>query len=564
MKNLIIILSLLSIGIHYTANSQIVFWSESFNNGCTQNCLLTSYNSTNGNWTIINSGTNGSHANNFFVSCSENGNAVGSCGTGCGNDATLHVGSVPCTLCIFCPTGDCGASYNAGPTFLGEDPTTHKRATSPIISTIGKTNITLSFKYLENGQGNTDDAYIEYNVGNGWVVLSNTPKTSTNCAPQGEWTLFNMLLPSVCENISNLQLGIVWKNNSDGIGSDPSFAIDNIELSTNTLAPPIAGFTVSSLSFCDSTCIQFTDTSIGSSLSYNWYFPGGTPNVSSNQNPGNICYNVPGMYDVTLVIANSGGSDSITLPSLIQVNPCYIPTAFFTASDTVFCEEYCIDFFDLSINTPTMWQWSFPGASPSFSTVQNPTNVCYIGQGTYPVTLIASNGTGGDTSTIISYIHVLPNPPAPTITILGGNTLISSPGVSYQWYLNSSPIAGAVFQVYTATQAGSYTVSTFDSSGCFAASQPAIILSTEEYEEDYFTVFPNPALDRILVKFAKYSADKIEVFNLMGQDISHSVKKSELSELEIELTISNLENGVYFLQLSWPDKIMRNVFVKAE
>lgn len=90
------------------------------------------------------------------ISCSENGEAVGACGAGCGNDQTLHIGSVPCTLCLFCPNGDCGASYNAGPAFSGEDPTTDKRAASPAINTLGRTGLSISFQYIENGAGIND------------------------------------------------------------------------------------------------------------------------------------------------------------------------------------------------------------------------------------------------------------------------------------------------------------------------------------------------------------------------------------------------------------------------
>lgn len=108
------------------ANAQVIFWSENFNNGCASNCVISGYSGTNGSWTLGNPGTNGSVANEFFVSCAENGEPVGSCGAGCGNNATLHVGNVPCTLCFVCPSGDCGATYNAGPAFGGEDPATDK------------------------------------------------------------------------------------------------------------------------------------------------------------------------------------------------------------------------------------------------------------------------------------------------------------------------------------------------------------------------------------------------------------------------------------------------------
>src|SRR5437764_8720575 len=102
--------------------------------------------------------------NQWFVSCAENGMPAGSCGAACGNNATLHVGSnqgSECT-CATCadPLGDCGAAYDACAfgDLLGlcnplSDAQTDKRAESPVINCSGKNNITLTFNYIENGQG---------------------------------------------------------------------------------------------------------------------------------------------------------------------------------------------------------------------------------------------------------------------------------------------------------------------------------------------------------------------------------------------------------------------------
>ncbi len=209
------------------------FWTENFTNGCTQNCLAGSYTGPNGTWTVTNSGTNGNYANEWFISCAENGMPAGSCGAGCGNNASLHVGNIPCALCFLCPTGDCGATYNAGPTFGGQNPTADKRAESPVISTIGKSTITLGFNYIENGQTTLDNFTVEYSINGGttWALLTNPGKTPATCAPQGTWTAFTVGLPTTCDNISNLKIGFRWINNTDGTGSDPSVAIDNVTLS---------------------------------------------------------------------------------------------------------------------------------------------------------------------------------------------------------------------------------------------------------------------------------------------------------------------------------------------
>ncbi len=53
----------------------------------------------------------------------------------------------------------------------------------------------------------------------------------------------------------------------------------------------------------------------------------------------------------------------------------------------------------------TSWSWSFPGATPSASTDQNPT-VTYASPGWYNVTLTVANNAGSDTKTINNMIYI--------------------------------------------------------------------------------------------------------------------------------------------------------------
>jgi PKD repeat protein len=67
------------------------------------------------------------------------------------------------------------------------------------------------------------------------------------------------------------------------------------------------------------------------------------------------------------------------------------------------CAGNTVHFTDSSYNNPTFWNWSFPGGTPSSSTLQNPV-VSYNASGTYPVTLTAGNGIGNNSKTKIAYI----------------------------------------------------------------------------------------------------------------------------------------------------------------
>lgn len=226
-----------------------VFWTETFNNSCTSNCLANGVTTGNGAWSVValagdaNPATD--YPNQWYISCAENGHTTTVCGSGCTGSsaantlASLHVGSTS--------LGDIGAAYDAGGAcgfFYCTN--THKRVQSPNISTIGKTSITLTFDYIEFGQSTSDDMYAvqtSTDGGTSWVTLSNPAKTTCcggtcNGSLQGRWTAYtSAVLPVSCENISNFRIAFVWINNDDGLGSDPSFAVDNIKLSTPVALP---------------------------------------------------------------------------------------------------------------------------------------------------------------------------------------------------------------------------------------------------------------------------------------------------------------------------------------
>lgn len=542
--------------------AQVVFWTENFNNGCTSNCNVSGFSGVNGAWSVSNSGVNGNIANAFFVSCAENGEPAGSCGAGCGNDATLHVGSVPCLLCLFCPNGDCGASYNAGPAFSGEDPLTDIRAESPVISTIGKSNITISFDYIERGQGTSDDGSLEYSINGGaaWSALTNPAKTPNICpGGQGLWTTVSYVLPSACDNINNLKIGFRWKNNSDGVGNDPSFAINNVELSTQTALPPVADFSTAVTTFCDSTCIGFTDLSQNSPVTWNWLFPGATPATFSGQSPVNICYNTPGVYDVTLIAGNGAGTDTIVKSNFITVNSCFLPQVSFSATDTFFCEKGCIDFFDQTTNNPITWMWYFTGASPDTSSLQNPVNICYYNYGTFPVKLVATNIIGTDSVVFTSYITVNQNPPTPTATLSGGNILTCSPFSQYQWYFNGNLIPGATNQVHLAQATGNYFVVITDSNGCISSSSIVFVAFpgiNEASQANGFEIHPNPASDILTIHCNNPGPvnGQIAFSDMSGRLIFVKNLSSMADEKEFQTDISALEKGIYILTFKF-DKI---------
>lgn len=229
-----------------------------------QTVYNTSFNAGHG-WTLntytnLNTGVEGDSPNPWYVSDKESNKGLGNRGgANCGN-VTLHVGSTT--------IGDGGAAFDAGGcTNLGFGPCascvanglycvqTDRSSTSPLISTVGYTGLTLSFLYIHWGTALLDNGQVIYSVDGGitWTLLANVPKSGcctgaasclTGCtnnaactgSHQGKWSSFSMALPVSCENISTLKLGFRWYNDDVSTGAkDPSIAVDDVTITTSVL-----------------------------------------------------------------------------------------------------------------------------------------------------------------------------------------------------------------------------------------------------------------------------------------------------------------------------------------
>jgi PKD repeat protein len=112
-------------------------------------------------------------------------------------------------------------------------------------------------------------------------------------------------------------LKIVDDGNGPSSGTDLGFDLDGVEMIT---PPLLVDFTATSTNTCVPATVGFTDRSIGNPVTWNWLFPEGTPASSTEQNPSNIVYQTPGIYDVSLTISNGISSSTKLKTGLIRVN----------------------------------------------------------------------------------------------------------------------------------------------------------------------------------------------------------------------------------------------------
>lgn len=523
------------------AGAQTILFTENFNTG-------------GGSWTLnVPTGPEGADPNFFLVADNEGGGitpnlgAPGSCGVANNGDMTLHITSV------FNPSG--GAAYDAGGLCgILFCPQANRRSESPVINCSGQSTISVSFNYIEGGQTTLDDATFWYFDGTSWTMIDNMPKTLTGCGGQGLWTSRTVALPASANNNPNVKIAFGWINNDDGVGTDPSFAVDEVVVSApSSGSPPTAAFTASSNNVCTGQPVNFTDGSTGSPTSWSWTFPSGSPATSTSQNVTGVTWSAAGTYTVTLNATNANGSNSTTqvitvtasptvtataantvicqgqsvtlntsgatsynwMPgslsgSSVSVTPastttytvtgtsgsctdtaqititvqaCAPPTAAFTASSSSVCAGQPVTFADNSTGGPTSWNWTFPGGTPPSSTSQNPGAITWASAGTYTVTLQVSNVNGSNSTTQVVTVNPLPNVTVSSSTVgngvcQGGSlTLTAAGALSYTWLpggQTTNPLT------VTPASATTYTVTGIDANGCPDTAQIAV------------TIFPAP------------------------------------------------------------------------
>ncbi len=256
---------------------------------------------------------------------------------------------------------------------------------------------------------------------------------------------------------------------SNGPFSDELELINEITI----LPVPEANFTSSN----NGAEVTFTNTSqAGPSAFYTWNF--GDGNTSNEENPVHT-YLQDGTYTVVLNIDDICGFDSRTKTVVIATPP----TANFSGSPTSGCGTFTVNFTNTSSANATIYDWEFPGGSPSSSILPNPI-VTYNTPGVYPVSLTATNAQGSNTKTISNYISVSAVPTSAFTFVQTGMTFAftsqATNATSHLWNFGDGNTSNQINPTHTYAASGSYTVTlTTGNANCpVATSTQSISAST--------------------------------------------------------------------------------------
>ena len=278
--------------------------------------------------------------------------------------------------------------------------------------------------------------------------------------------------------------------------------------------------------------INFFDASTGGDVvSWEWEFEGGSPATSDAQNPANILYSETGFYDVTLTVTDTeSNTDTKTIEQYIRVSE------IFTMQDTTIYLYEGI-FFD-------------SGGEDEF----------YLNDEDFTITFISvleSRNTSGslkatfrafdveeETGCQYDYLEAFdgPNTDAPLIGV---------------WCSTELPETIITTNVEGALTFSFHSNSSINRPGWKAEITSDISLETPGKELDGLEIYPNPVQELLTVKLQR-PANSISSVDISGRELI----VVDSPDTQININLSQLKTGIYFLQVKHNDAIISRKLLK--
>lgn len=332
---------------------------------------------------------------------------------------------------------------------------------------------------------------------------------------------------------------------------------------------------------CDSFTTTFTDQSTNNPTRWLWRFPGGSPAQSIVQNPI-VYYDTTGTFNVTLIVGNPYGSDSLTMSDYISVGvapaqPLCMVTADSTNTREIVVWEkankYATDSFFIyrTITPDTFYQLiaSIPRDSLSeyVDTAAQPSQMSYR----YKINLLDTCGHYSSLSPYHQTVYLqspngtlfqwtpyaIENDSIPDV--LAYNLLRDTTGQGNWQVISTVPYS----QTYTTISDfysypnASYKVeaqliiSCLPTRGIDVISSNIIsyaqILGINNVPATDISLWPNPAHDKIELSFTNTSGSfsKLTVFDQLGNILPFAYIAAATGKIDVD--ISHLSNGIYYI-----------------
>jgi PKD repeat protein len=369
--------------------------------------------------------------------------------------------------------------------------------------------------------------------------------------------------------------------------SDTSFIfmIDDLAIDPGITGSLLADFTADPTTVNPGQTVNFTDASVGTPTSWTWTFQGGSPYNSTVQNPSNIRYDNPGIYDVTLTVSDGTDTNTRTKTSYIYVTQA-LPS------------QMSLDFESLLDWTTTFAPWTT--ADVNGGETYNIQGVTFPGSG-YPMAWICFNPTATSPPLTASPAHsgvrlgasfASPPPWAPSNKWLITPKMYLGTGGKIELWVRSYTVqygneeynigvsetgnAPADFtslngihpeQAPVSWTLRSYSLSDYAGKEVYIGIQcvsndrfifmidDISITSTVGVDEKAAAsvrVYPNPASGELFVKFMEDAPGSYtgELFNAIGSRV-RAFRSGNPGNTPVKVDVKGLSEGIYFLKLTY-------------
>ena len=297
--------------------------------------------------------------------------------------------------------------------------------------------------------------------------------------------------------------------------------------------------------------------------------PGGNQSVSVINNPNATGLAINLVYNQQSIAPGMPGAFPNYINSYVKPNYSLAPL-----TNTIACQKVNFGVPVTSFSSgcsstpypPSGYLWDFGEASSgaaNTSTLTNPAHT-YSALGTYTVQLILLNNCTNDTLKKVINITTLGPTPAvsgPSVICRGEKYVYTASGGStYLWANNNATTATQTLAPTTTT---SYTVSA-TTNGCTLSKTFTVTVNPctgiEAYENNgLWQVFPNPFKDVLSVEASQMptspgaagTSKVLRLVNVLGEELI-----SVYFENKIDLDMTNLSKGIYFVQLLDKNKML--------
>ena len=337
------------------------------------------------------------------------------------------------------------------------------------------------------------------------LLLTINPTQVTGVYPMA-WTQFTATVSGVTGTLNGRVAFRAFETDNGSGANEDYIGLDDV-VYTSTGAPATGVFTGPAGTIF--TNAAGTTPYTGTPATTVYVTPAvGTSTYSVNfTTPGTGCVSSTATSVITVNSVATG------TPAVANVTTCAGTPAVFTVTG-------------ITGGTGLTYQWQVSTlAVPAFTNISGATSSTY----TVAAPTAAQNGnkyrvivgTGGCTPTLTSTAGTLTVNPIPVVTISAAPVVNIFPGLtstltaavssatsplSYQWYLNGSPIAGATSNTYVVSVdgEGKYTVKVSDANGCTSAagtSTPNFINIGDSSGVTILFIYPSPNSGRFQVRY---------------------------------------------------------------